>query len=88
MAYVLSGNCFTLTAYYTQLGRERLITGEESNTDLVVTRFGLSDRDINYETDIKPSLGRIPDISGQIDGCINSIASGITITSNIRHLPE
>lgn len=84
MAYVQSGDCFQLTAYYTQLGRQYLVTGDDDNSQVIVTQFALSDGDINYQTPIKPS--NIPDVTGQIDGCINSIASAITLSSNIIHL--
>jgi len=90
MGFVPSSSTIQLYAYITQYGRERILNGIES--EFTITQFSLHDDDINYQTakeiitDITGgttynlvSSGFIPDITGDIDTCIKSLAKGLEI---------
>ncbi len=84
MGFVPQSGKIILHAYFTQLGREKLIKGtaEESK----ITHFGVGDSDTIYSIsvninndDLKNILtsGFIPDLTGDQTECIKSVADGI-----------
>jgi hypothetical protein len=88
MGFLPSASTKTLTAYLTQKGRQYILTG--NRTDFNIKFFSLHDNDINYyiASDLLggdyniPQSGFIPDITGDDDYCIKSIAEGIIINPN------
>jgi len=90
MGFLPSSSTIQLYAYFTEYAREKIFNGEVS--DFQVRHFSLHDDDINYQTakeiitDITGgttynlvSSGFIPDITGDIDTCIKSLAKGLEI---------
>jgi hypothetical protein len=91
MGFLPSSSTIQLYAYITQYGREKILNGDEY--EFKITHFSLHDDDINYRiaakkigTDITGgtiynlvSSGFIPDITGDIDTCIKSLAKGVEI---------
>ena len=91
MGFVTSSSTIQLYVYITQYGRERILNGDEY--EFRIKHFSLHDDDINYQiaakeigTDITGgtiynlvSGGFIPDITGDIDNCIKSLAKGVEI---------
>lgn len=70
----------TLNAYYTQLGRSLFISGTES--DKIISYFSLGDDDVDYAIALNNNIegtGFVPDLTGDVDNCIPSIASGVDI---------
>jgi len=68
----------TLTARFTPIGRERLI----SNTNSLITKFSLGDSDANYNVTSPLGLGEIPTLGGDL-----TPTSGVTtnsVTSNVK----
>lgn len=88
MGFIPSASTTTLTAYLTQKGREYILRGNK--TDFNIKFFSLHDSDINYfissdfvDGDYNiPQSGFVPDITGDDDTCIKSIAQGIVINAN------
>lgn len=88
MAFIASSSTKTLYAYLTQKGREYVLTGNKAQ--FAITQFSLHDEDVNYEISKnlissqynKLPKGFVPDITGDNDDCINSIAAGIFTNSN------
>lgn len=73
-----NNNQVTLNAYYTQLGRSLFVNGNE--TDKIITSFALGDGDIDYGIAGNSNyLTLVPDLSGDVDSCINSIADGVSV---------
>jgi hypothetical protein len=91
MGFLPSSSTIQLYAYFTQYGRERILNGIES--EFTITQFSLHDDDINYKIAAKEigtnitggtiynlvSSGFIPDITGDNDTCIKSLAKGVAI---------
>lgn len=74
-----------LTAYLTQKGREYLVAGDKDG--FTIKYFALGDPDVNYLVASQPGQntltnmlpqGLVPDISGDDDGAIHSLAGGVT----------
>jgi hypothetical protein len=88
MAFLPSSSTKTLYAYLTQKGREYVLSGDK--TQFAISQFSLHDDDVNYE--IAKNLvnseynklpkGFVPDITGDNEDCINSIALGIYARPN------
>jgi hypothetical protein len=84
MGFIPSSTTQTLSAYLTQQGRKYILKG--SKTDFQVAFFSLHDSDVNYNVAANiVSLnynnlpnGFVPDITGDIDECIKSIAAGVS----------
>ena len=88
MGFIASSTTQTLSAYLTQKGREYILKG--SKAQFTVKYFSLHDSDVNYYVAANivstnynnlPS-GFIPDITGDIDECIKSIAAGVSPNPN------
>jgi hypothetical protein len=88
MGFIPSASTKTLTAYLTQIGRQYILTGNKN--DFNIKFFSLHDNDINYnissdfvdgDYNILKS-GFVPDITGDDDDCIKSIAQGIIVNPN------
>jgi hypothetical protein len=88
MAFLPSSSTKTLYAYLTQKGREYVLSGNKAQ--FAITQFSLHDEDVNYQISKflvsseynKLPKGFVPDITGDNDDCINSIAAGIFTNSN------
>jgi hypothetical protein len=88
MGFIASASTKTLTAYLTQKGREYILRGNKN--DFNIKYFSLHDEDINYHISSDflsgdyniPNSGFIPDITGDDDYCIKSIAQGIIVSPN------
>lgn len=74
----------TLTAYYTQKGREYIVSGDKDGFS--IKHFALCDGDVNYLIASQPGpnseynmleAGSIPDLSGDQTGAIHSLAGGM-----------
>jgi hypothetical protein len=96
MGFISSANTVTLETYLTQLGRNYLLTGEESRSK--VKYFTLGDSDTNYliainengsaEKNILTS-GFVPDVTGDDTGCIKSVANGVGLKHRLKYVnPE
>jgi hypothetical protein len=99
MGFVTSSSTIQLYAYFTQYARERILNGDEK--DYKIIYFSLHDDDINYQiakneigTDITGgtiynlvSSGFIPDITGDIDNCVKSLAKGVEIRESYLTSP-
>lgn len=91
MGFIASGSPINTVAYLTQIGRDYLING--SSVDYRVKYFGLGDSDTNYNiaaeiVDSENNIlanGFVPNISGDQDGCIKSLANGYTIKHTLQH---
>ena len=91
MGFVTSSSTIQLYAYMTQYARERILNGDEY--EFKITHFSLHDDDINYQIAKNEigtnatggtiynlvSSGFIPDITGDIDNCVKSLAKGVEI---------
>jgi hypothetical protein len=83
MGFIPSSSTIQLYAYFTQYAREKI--ANSSKNDVRVTQFSLHDDDVNYllTKEIvnggynKLPSGFIPDLTGDIDTCIKSLAFGI-----------
>jgi hypothetical protein len=88
MGFIPSSSTQTLSAYLTQQGRRYILSGTKA--DFTVTQFSLHDSDVNYNVAANiVSLnynnlpnGFVPDITGDIDECIKSIAAGVSPNSD------
>ena len=99
MGFVTSSSTIQLYAYFTQYARERILNGDE--VEYKITHFSLHDDDINYQiakneigTDATGgtiynlvSSGFIPDITGDIDNCVKSLAKGFEIKGSYLTAP-
>jgi hypothetical protein len=83
MGFIPQTNTKTLYAYLTTLGRQYILDGDKE--DFQVEFFSLHDDDVNYFISSNISAGTayytlqsgfIPDITGDNDSCIKSIANG------------
>lgn len=90
MGFVASSSTIQLYAYFTQSAREKIFDGEEKN--FTATYFTLHDNDVNYYLSSKPTIttpyntlpsGFIPDVTGDADTCIKSLASGRYLKNNM-----
>lgn len=79
MGFITSANTLTLTAKLTPIGRQRLISTNNS----LITTFSLGDSDANYNVPLTLSAGRIPSMGGEI-GANASISNSTTQVSNIK----
>lgn len=78
MGFINSGNTITLNAYFTPLGKDRLLSKDLNNK--VITSFSLGDSDMNYNINDPLTTGNIPDLTGDNTGCVISIAE-----TDIKH---
>lgn len=99
MGFVTSSSTIQLYAYITQYARDRIINGDIN--EFTVTHFSLHDDDINYKIASKEiatdatggtiynlvSSGFIPDITGDIDNCVKSLAKGVAIKGSFLNNP-
>jgi hypothetical protein len=99
MGFVTSSSTIQLYAYFTQYAREKILNGDENQ--FTITHFSLHDDDINYQISAKKigtditggtiynlvSSGFIPDITGDIDNCIKSLAKGVEIRGSYLTAP-
>lgn len=99
MGFVTSSSTIQLYAYMTQYARERILNGDEDQ--FTITHFSLHDDDINYQiaknkigTNITGGAiynlvtsGFIPDITGDIDNCVKSLAKGVEIRESYLTSP-
>ena len=83
MGFIPQVSTKTLYAYLTPLGRQYILDGDK--TDFQVAYFSLHDDDVNYFVSSNISAGTtyytlqsgfVPDITGDADTCIKSIAKG------------
>lgn len=83
MGFIPQVSTKTLYAYLTQKGREYILNGDKE--DFQVAYFTLHDEDVNYFISSNISAGTtyytlqsgfVPDITGDADTCIKSIAAG------------
>lgn len=88
MGFIPQINTKTLYAYLTPKGREYILEGDKQ--DFQIAYFTLHDDDVNYFISSNISAGTtskyltlpsgfVPDITGDIDTCIKSIAEGTNI---------
>jgi hypothetical protein len=88
MGFIPQTNTKTLYAYLTPKGREYILDGNKE--DFQVTYFTLHDDDVNYLVSSNISAGTtstyltlpsgfVPDITGDADTCIKSIANGTNV---------
>jgi PKD repeat protein len=88
MGYVPSSDTQTLYAYLTQKGRQNLLFGDK--TAFTATYFSLHDNDVNYNIASKIinfdynklKKGFVPDITGDNDDCIRSVAESYIVDEN------
>lgn len=90
MGFIPKINTKTLYAYLTPLGRKYILDGDKE--DFQIAYFTLHDDDVNYFISANISAGTtstyltlpsgfVPDITGDIDTCIKSIAEGTNVNS-------
>jgi len=81
MAYISTTAVTTnfLTVYLTKRGRDIMVRG--NGTDLTFDTFSIGDNDINYR--ITPKDRFVPSVTGDITGCIFSLAPNIDVKSKI-----
>jgi hypothetical protein len=88
MGFIPQVNTKTLYAYLTPLGRQYILDGNKE--DFQVAYFSLHDDDVNYFISSNISSGTayytlqsgfVPDITGDADTCIKSIAKGTGINN-------
>ncbi len=72
MGFIGSGSTITLNAYLTSLGRNRLLS--KNKNDKEVVSFSLGDSDMNYNITNPLTTGNVPDLTGDDTGCVKSIA--------------
>jgi len=88
MGYLPSSSTQSLYAYLTQKGRINLLFS--SATASQVKYFSLHDDDINYNVSSvnnnKLPKGFVPDITGDDDDCIRSVAQAYTLPNNYNYL--
>ena len=85
MGFTQQSNTKKIYAYLTQLARKKILDGEE--IEITVKYFSLHDSDVNYNISAnivnnsynKLPSGFIPDITGDNQGCLFSIANGIEL---------
>jgi len=81
MGYIPSASSVYAVAYLTDIGREYLFNENnnrfDSNGDdlFEITKFTLSDTDINYKTPVLLETGEIPDITGKSERCLKTTAN-------------
>lgn len=88
MGYIQQSNTKKIYAYLTQLGKEKIISGD--TIDFQVQYFSLHDEDINYIIASKtngttyniPKSGFIPDITGDSDICLPAISDATFLEKN------
>jgi PKD repeat protein len=88
MGYIPSSSTQTLYAYLTQKGRYNLLFGNAVASR--VTHFSLHDNDIKYDVSSniinfnynKLPKGFVPDITGDNDNCIRSVAQAYIVDEN------
>ncbi len=88
MGFIPSSSTQTLSAYLTQQGRKYILSGTKEQ--FKVAYFSLHDSDVNYTIakNIVSSNynnlpnGFVPDITGDFDECIKSIAAGVIPNEN------
>jgi hypothetical protein len=88
MGYIQQSNTKKIYAYLTQLGKEKIISGD--TIDFQVKYFSLHDEDINYIIASKtsgttyniPKSGFIPDITGDSDICLSAISDATFLEKN------
>ena len=94
MGFIQQSNTKKIYAYLTQYARQQILDGNEA--DFTVKYFSLHDNDVNYNISANlvnnsyntlPS-GFVPDITGDNDGCLLSIANGIQIENSIGGFVE
>jgi hypothetical protein len=88
MGYICSSSTYTVTAYLTNLGKQLYFNGEDS--DIIASYFTLGDSDTNYiiASNNNPiTTGFIPNVTGIVDQCINSVALGSDITYKLKSTP-
>jgi hypothetical protein len=86
MGFIPQINTKTLYAYLTPKGREYILDGDKQ--DFQIAYFTLHDDDVNYFVSSNISAGTtyytlpsgfVPDITGDADTCIKSIAEGTNV---------
>jgi hypothetical protein len=90
MAFLPSSSTKTLYAYLTQKGREYVLSGDQ--LQFKITQFSLHDDDVNYNVTKtvtndeynKLPKGFVPDITGDDDDCVTSIAAGVYVNLGCR----
>jgi hypothetical protein len=75
MGFISKNNKVILSAFLTQKGREFMING--SLEDFQVKYYSMSDPDVNYLVESNLTSGFIPDLSGNHEGGVRSLANGI-----------
>jgi hypothetical protein len=75
MGFISKNNKVVLSAFLTQKGREFMING--SLEDFQVKYYSMADPDVNYLVESNLSSGFIPDLSGNHEGSVRSLANGI-----------
>jgi hypothetical protein len=88
MGFIPQVSTKTLYAYLTPLGRQYILDGDKA--DFQVAYFTLHDDDVNYFISSNISAGTtyytlqsgfVPDITGDADTCIKSIAAGTNVNT-------
>jgi hypothetical protein len=94
MGFIQQSNTKKIYAYLTQYARQQILDGNEA--DFTVKYFSLHDNDVNYKISANlvnnsyntlPS-GFVPDITGDNDGCLLSIANGIQLENSLGGFVE
>ncbi len=96
MGFVTNSDKITLNAFYTQKGRAFYLNGTDS--DKKIKYFALGDSDTNYRTSSTPveneiynntlESGFVPDLSGNYDSCLKTVADGVENTFLINYKPS
>jgi hypothetical protein len=94
MGFIQQSTTKKIYAYLTQFAKGKILDGNEE--DFTVKYFSLHDTDVNYNISANivnnsyntlPS-GFIPDITGDNQGCLFSIANGVQIENTIEQPPQ
>lgn len=83
MGFISTGDTTILNAYYTQKGRNLLLNGTEQ--DYNISYFALGDSDANYKINIPLGEGFVPDLTGDNQDCVVSLAQNINIKYPVQY---
>ncbi len=87
MGFISSSSTLDISAYLTYAGRKAILSGQTSDSQIKFFTLGDSDVDYNIAKETlfgSPNKniltsGFVPDLTGDNNGCIKSLADGITI---------
>ena len=90
MSFINSGTTVIVTTYLTNKGRNFLVSGSKSDTEITRYVLGDSDTDYNLTSQTIPNLlksGEIPDITGGNISTIKSLPDNVDIKHKIMIKP-